>query len=79
MKRKVSEHIVKAREGVSHEIYKMHLHEVMVIECETTDELWTSVMRVPGGWIYRSYHKGDKIFFSTFVPHNREFTRGEFV
>lgn len=46
-------------------IYEMKIHDVMVVE---DGNLFTSVIRVPGGWIYRSYDKSHNILSSQFVP-----------
>lgn len=76
MKRRISYSVVKEREPMtSPDIYKLLLHEVMPIETDISDELWTSVMRVPGGWIYRSYDKGNKIMSTSFVPYDNEWLK----
>jgi hypothetical protein len=50
-------------------IYELKLHEILVIEDKY---LLTTVLKVPGGWIYRSYDKENKILGSVFVPFNTE-------
>lgn len=51
-------------------IYDLKLHEVSVVECES---LFTLALRVPGGWIYRSYDKGSNILSAVFVRFDNEF------
>lgn len=51
-------------------IYKMALHSANVVE---DGFLFTVVLRVPGGWIYRSYDKGNQVMGAVFVPFNNEF------
>jgi hypothetical protein len=47
------------------DIYKLEMHETTVVDdCS----LFTTVMRVPHGWIYRSYDKSSNILSSVFVP-----------
>jgi hypothetical protein len=55
-------------------IYQMSLHDVLrTEENKPSDMLATSVMRVPGGWIYRSFDKSHNMMSSTFVPFHNEF------
>ena len=54
-------------------IYKMTLNETIYVEADNSDPLCTSVMRVPGGWIYRSFDKGHGIMACTFVPFHNEY------
>ena len=55
-------------------IYKMKLHDILITsENSNSHHLFTSVMRVPGGWIYRSIDKGNKIMSSSFVRFYNEF------
>lgn len=51
------------------DIYKMKLHETINLSNGT------KVMRVPGGWIYRTTagYSGTKSITSTFVKFNIEF------
>jgi hypothetical protein len=51
-------------------LHEMKLHETIVAEC---DDLFTVVLRVPGGWMYRSYDKSHGILTSVFVPFDNEF------
>lgn len=56
------------------DIYKLDMHEVtMTTETDLKDWLFTTVMRVPGGWIYRSFDKGNNIMAAVFVPFDNEF------
>ena len=55
-------------------IYTMKLHEVLELQDK---DLATSVIRVPGGWIYRSCISNcanieQLSLTSTFVPFNKE-------
>lgn len=53
-------------------IYNLKLFEILPVE--TGDkELWTSVMRVPGGWIFRSYDKSHLMLSTTFVPFDNSY------
>ena len=55
-------------------IYDLKLHEVEITpECRPQDSLFTSVMRVPGGFIYRSFDKSSNVMGCVFVPFNNEF------
>lgn len=45
-------------------IYDLKLHEILVVE---DSSLFTTVMAVDGGWIYRSYDKSHNIFSMVFV------------
>lgn len=51
-------------------LYKMELHERLQFD---DGGLFTCILRVPGGWIYRSYDKSHEILSSVFVPFNNEF------
>jgi hypothetical protein len=63
---------VECAKFVEKSLYELGLHEICPVE--TIDrELWTSVMRVPGGWIYRSFDKGNKMMCSAFVPYDNGF------
>ena len=57
------------------DIYKMNLHEIIVI----AEDSWlhTTVMRVPGGWVYRSYDKSNQMMAAVFVPWSNEFPGGK--
>lgn len=67
-------------------IYELQLHEVVVIS-ETVHNhstpTKTTVTRVPGGWIYKTYKSmdgGDNIALTSnavFVPYNEEFKSKE--
>jgi len=51
-------------------LYGMALHEIFYIRAHI------SVMRVPGGWIYREYYEpSEGTDISVFVPYNNEFQR----
>jgi hypothetical protein len=54
-------------------IYNLDLHETIYAEIDPRSPLCTSVMRVPGGWIYRSYDKGAGIMAAVFVPYLNEY------
>jgi hypothetical protein len=47
-------------------IYNMKLHQTLTVE---DGNLFTTVLRVPGGWMYRSYDKSHQICTSAFVPY----------
>lgn len=49
------------------DIYRLGLHEALEAKTYT-------VTRVPGGWIYSSFHPGDSL--AVFVPFNNEFQPG---
>ena len=51
-------------------IYNLKLHETLDAD---DANLFTTVIRVPGGWMYRSYDKGCHILCAVFVPFNNEF------
>lgn len=53
-------------------LYDLGLHEILCVETND-DELWTSVMRVPGGFIYRGFDKSKAMMSNVFVPYNNEF------
>lgn len=55
-------------------IYNMELHEVIVSdEYFPNHNLYTTIMRVAGGRIYRSYDKSSNIMGMVFIPFNNEF------
>lgn len=56
-------------------LYKMKLGEVVVVEDSGryTTDLHTTAMRVPGGWIYRSYDKTNQVMAAVFVRYDNEF------
>lgn len=54
-------------------IYDLQINEVTVAEGDPKATLFTTVMRVPGGWIYRSVDKGTGIMGVAFVPFDNEF------
>jgi len=49
------------------QLYSMKLGEELELSEEGKVSVW--VNRVPGGWIYTSYH------YAVFVPFNNEFQR----
>lgn len=51
------------------DIYNMQLHSVMPIE---SSNMFTEIMRVPGGWIYR-FFENNVYCGSIFVPFHNEF------
>lgn len=62
----------KVRRDKVKNLYTLQLYEVEYVETITSD-LATSVMRVPGGWIFRSYDKSRNMMSSVFVPYSNEF------
>jgi len=52
------------------EIYYMGLHEILNID---GNSLSTTIIRVPGGWVYHSYDKSKNFLGMVFVPFNNEF------
>ena len=58
-------------------IYDLKLHETTVVDTITNDAgiQTTSVMKVPGGWIYRTsvLINGSLGESTTFVPYDKEF------
>lgn len=50
------------------ELYSMEFHEEYFVNDGT---LFTTVMRVPGGWIYRMLDKSHNILSSNFVRNHR--------
>ena len=57
-------------------LYQLELNDVLVIETDDV-ELWTSAMRVPGGWIYRSYDRSSGFGSTCFVAFHNEFQKQE--
>ena len=53
------------------DIYELILHEGAI--AEDNQSLFTTVLRVPGGWMYRSFDKSHNILASVFVPFDNEF------
>lgn len=51
-------------------IYHLDLHEISIVN---DGNLFTKVMRVPGGFIYTSYDKSHNIMSSVFVPLDYEY------
>jgi hypothetical protein len=51
-------------------IYQLNLHEVIQVEVDDK-YLFTTVMAVPGGWIYRSYDKSHSMMSCVFVPYSQ--------
>ncbi len=58
------------------DIYSLNLGEVAVAE---DGFLFTTVLRVPGGWLYRSYDKGNGIGGVCFVPYDNEFQQKQSI
>lgn len=58
-------------------IYELDLHECLYAERDASSPLCTSVMRVPNGWIYRSYDKGEGIMAAVFVPFEVQYIGGK--
>lgn len=53
-------------------IYELELHESL---CPNN---WTTVVRVPGGWIYLFLNPPSEDYnFGVFVPHCNEFRKSE--
>lgn len=74
MQRVVSFQEVEQRAPASLDaLYKMNLNETMFVEATNTDPFNTSVMRVPGGWIYRSFDHSLAMMSCVFVPFNNEY------
>ena len=46
----------------------MKLHEIRIVEGRVEDCLFTTVMRVPGGLVYRSFDKAAPMMAAVFVP-----------
>lgn len=46
----------------------MKLHEIRIVEGRVEDWLFTTVMRVPGGLVYRSFDKAAPMMAAVFVP-----------
>ena len=49
------------------DIYKMKLHEMRRVG-EPSDPLATTILRVPGGWVYSQFDKSNSMLSSVFVP-----------
>ena len=54
------------------DIYEMKLHEMIMVG-KPTDILATTVLRVPGGWIYSQFDKSHTMTASVFVRFDNEF------
>ena len=52
-------------------IYELKLGETAVVEDDGS--LFTTALRVPGGWFYRSYDKSHNILTGCFVRFDNEF------
>jgi hypothetical protein len=64
-------------ENKNKSIYELKMHETTLIEYACNGRLTTLVIRVPGGWIYRSTESprssGDTtVMSSVFVPFESE-------
>ena len=51
-------------------IYDLKLHETLAFDGAV---FFTTVLRVPGGWFYRSIDKSSRVATGCFVPYNLEF------
>lgn len=51
-------------------IYDLKLHETIVFD---EPSIFTTILRVPGGWFYRSFDKSYHIMSGCFVPFDNEF------
>jgi hypothetical protein len=58
------------KQRIEKAIYKLKLHEAHAFD---DLGLFTTVLRVPGGWFYRSYDKSHNIATGVFVPFDTEF------
>ena len=56
----------------SKDIYNLKLHETLEFD---DFGLFTVILRVPGGWFYRSYDKSQNIATGVFVPFDNEFQK----
>lgn len=54
------------------DIYSMELHEFFMVG-DVNDSLATTVLRVPGGWVYSQFDKSHNISSSVFVRFDNEF------
>jgi hypothetical protein len=57
------------------DIYAMELHEEIELD------KYNTILRVPGGWIYRNWTYSDRSDWqghSSFVPYDNEFQDNEF-
>jgi hypothetical protein len=48
---------MEAKRAYNKRLYDLEMHEIGYVETDSKDDLFTTAMRVPGGWIYRSYHQ----------------------
>jgi hypothetical protein len=57
-------------------IYELELHQTLEMD---DPHLYNTILRVPGGWIYRYFDMSRSMLTSCFVPFNNEFykDRGE--
>ena len=55
------------------DLIKMSLHETRIVEHDNNSFLFTTIMRVPNGLIYRSFDKGNGIMGAVFVPFGDRF------
>lgn len=53
-------------------VYSLKLHESIRIDMGT-DSNAISVMRVPGGWIYKTWSEDGSRAGTSFIPFNNEF------
>ena len=51
-------------------IYNLKLHQCLELD---DPHLYNTILRVPGGWVYRSFDKSCSMMTSCFVPLNNEF------
>ena len=50
------------------DLIDMKLHETRIVEGRVEDCLFTTVMRVPGGFVYRSFDKAAPMMAAVYVP-----------
>lgn len=58
------------------DLVTMGLHETRIVEHDNSSFLFTTVMRVPNGLIYRSFDKASGIMGAVFVPFGDRLTTG---
>ena len=57
-------------------LYAMKLHEMLQVG-EIKHSLATTILRVPGGWVYSQFDKSYRMTASVFVPFDNEFQDNE--
>lgn len=60
---------------MSKSIYDLKLNETLPLEQSQDPWFFTTVMKVPGGWFYRSYDKQHNIATGVFVPYNSKYNK----